>query len=116
MPYNVSAYTGIHFYAKIASGTQTAMKLLIPTVYSDADGGKCSDPAKRCSDHLFCSITGLKTSWAAYQCDFAKLHQQGFGLVQLSLDPTGVYSVQFTWATATLALDVWIDDVAFVKK
>ena len=120
VPYDASAYSGIHFYAKVATGTQTVMKLLIPTIYSDAGGGKCSDSVagKHCSDHLFCSISGLKTTWAGYQCNFSALVQQGTfgGLPQPTLDPKSVYSVQFTWVTKTLPLDIWIDDVAFVRK
>ncbi len=118
VPYDVSAYSGIHFYAKIASGTQASLKLLIPTIYSDADGGKCSDTvtAEHCSDHLFYAVNGLKTSWDEYVCNFDELVQQGFGLVQPTLDPSGVYSIQFTLTTKALPADIWIDDVSFVKK
>jgi hypothetical protein len=119
--YDVSAYRGIQFYAKIASGTQSTLKLLVPTTYSDPDGGKCDDTvtAKRCSDHLFCTIAPLKTDWALYTCQFSDLVQQGFGLVQSALDPTSVYSIQFTLSTKVpkvLLVDIWIDDVAFIKK
>jgi len=116
--YDVSAYKGIRFYAKVAASTQTSMKMLLPTTYSDAMGGKCSGTVDgtRCDDHLFCPFTGLKTTWALYECDFADLVQQGFGLPQKMLDPTSVYSVQFTFLTKTLPADVWVDDVAFVLK
>ena len=116
--YNVSAYGGIRFYAKAAKGTQSTLKLLLPTIYSDAQGGKCSDLTvdKRCSDHLFCSMPGLGTGWAEYTCRFSDLVQQGFGLPQAALDPTSVYSLQFTVSTKALAADVWIDDVSFVGK
>jgi hypothetical protein len=118
VPYDVSAYKGIRFYAKIAGGTQPAMKMLVPTTYSDPMGGKCSDSVAgmHCNDHLYYPINPLKTTWDVYECDFAELVQQGFGLPQPSLDPTSVYSVQFTFATKLLAADVWIDDVAFVLK
>jgi hypothetical protein len=116
--YDVSAYKGIRFYAKVAASTQTSMKMLIPTTYSDAMGGKCSGTVDgtRCDDHLYCPFTGLKTAWALYECDFADLVQQGFGLPQPMLDPKSVYSVQFTFLTKTLPADVWVDDVAFVLK
>jgi hypothetical protein len=116
--YDVSAYKGIRFFAKIATGTQASLKLLIPTTYSDPIGLKCSDTVdgKHCNDHLFCPISGLKTTWDMYECDFADLVQQGFGLPQPTLDPTSVYSVQFTFVTKLLAADVWVDDVMFVLK
>jgi hypothetical protein len=115
--YDVSAYRAIRFYAKIGSGSTSSVKVLLPNVYSDADGGKCSDldSTKRCGDHLFKSVSGLTTTWAQYEVKFAELTQQAFGLPQTSLDPTGVYSVQFTLANK-LPIDLWIDDVTFVPK
>jgi hypothetical protein len=95
-----------------------ALKLLLPTTYSDAQGGKCSDASadQRCSDHLFCSVAGLSSSWAEYTCRFADLVQQGFGLPQAGLDPASVYSVQFTVSTKVSAVDLWIDDVSLIRK
>jgi hypothetical protein len=117
VPYDVSAYGGIRFYAKIASGATATVKVLLPNIYSDADGGKCSDAdsKKRCGDHLFKSVSGLKTTWQAYEVKFSELAQQPFGLPQTGFDPTGVYSVQFTLANK-LPVDLWLDDVAFVPK
>jgi hypothetical protein len=120
-PYDVSAYSGIRFYAKIGAGAQSTLMLLIPTTYSDPMGGKC-DPssaataATKCNDHLFCQFLGITTTWALYECDFKDLTQQRFGLPQPTLDPKSVYSVQFTFATKTLAADFWLDDISFVLK
>jgi len=117
MPYDVSAYSGIRFYAKIASGTTATVKVLLPNIYSDADGGKCTDAdtKKRCGDHLFKSVSGLKTTWDVYEVKFSELTQQTFGLPQTGFDPTGVYSVQFTLANK-LAIDIWLDDVTFIRN
>jgi len=117
VPYDVSAYSAIRFYAKIGSGASAAVKVLLPNVYSDADGGKCSDSVttKHCGDHLFKSVVGLKTAWNVYEVKFSELIQQGFGLAQTGFDPKGVYSVQFTLAN-TLPVDLWLDDVTFVLK
>jgi hypothetical protein len=116
-PYDVSAYRGVRFYAKIASGTAATIKVLLPNVFSDADGGKCidTDTKKRCGDHLFKSVSGLKTTWDVYEVKFDEFTQQGFGLPQGLFDATGVYSVQFTLANK-LPVDVWLDDVTFVSK
>jgi len=116
--YDVSAYRGIQFYARVASGAQATLKLLVPTTYSDPDGGKCSGTANgtRCGDHLFSPLGPVKTDWALYTCQFSALVQQGFGLKQAAFDPTSVYSIQFTLSTAVLPVDIWIDDVAFIKK
>jgi hypothetical protein len=119
--YDVSAYTGIHFFAKIGTGKQTTVKLLIPTTYSDPMGLKCNNTAaatkaNACNDHLFCQFTGLTSSWAAYQCDFSKLIQGQFGLPQAALDPKSVYSLQFTQLDSPLSVDFWLDDISFVLK
>ena len=115
--YDVSAYRAVRFYAKVASGSASTVKVLFPNVYSDADGGKCSDldSTKRCGDHLFKSVSGLKTTWDLYEVKFTELTQQAFGLPQTSFDPTGLYSVQFTLANK-LPIDLWVDDVTFVSK
>jgi len=117
-PYDVSAYRGIRFYAKVASGTSTTVKVLLPNIYSDVDGGKCTDAeaAKHCGDHLFTSVSGLKTTWQVYEVKFADFAQQGFGLKQATFDPSGVYSVQFTLANKTTPIDIWFDDVSFIPK
>jgi len=116
-PYDASAYRAIRFYAKIGSGAASTVKVLFPTVYSDADGGKCNDKdtAKRCGDHFFKSVSGLKTTWDLYEVKFTELTQQGFGLPQTSFDPTGLYSIQFTLVNK-LPIDLWLDDVSFVPK
>jgi hypothetical protein len=115
--YDVSAYTGILFYAKIASGAEASMKVLMPTIYSDPDGGKCTGTTgpNACNDHFSYQVSPLTTAWAAYQFSFTDLVQQGFGLMQSSFDPTSVYSLQFT-LTNKLAIDLWLDDIAFIKK
>jgi len=118
-PYDISAYRGIRFYAKIGSGTTSTVKVLLPNVYSDADGGKCidTDSTKRCGDHLFKSVSGLKTTWDVYEVKFSDFTQQPFGLPQASpFDLTEVYSVQFTLTNKTLPVDLWLDDVTFVPK
>ncbi len=119
--YDVSAYKGIHFYAKIGAGASAALKLLVTTTYSDPSGGICSDampytvPSKRCSDHLYFPKT-IKTTWATYDVLFSDLIQQGFGLPQTTLDPKSVYSIQFTMPAKLAAVDLWLDDVSFIVK
>ena len=117
--YDVSAYKSVRFYAKIASGSSATVKVLFPNSFSDADGGKCTDAdtKKRCGDHLFKSVAGLKTTWDVYEVKFADLTQQAFGLPQtFPLDLSSVYSVQFTLANKLLPVDVWLDDITFVPK
>jgi len=115
--YDVSAYSGIRFSAKIASGSTTVVNVLLPNIHSDVDGGDCNDtvPTKHCGDHLFKSVSGLKTTWAVYEVKFADLTVQGFGNPQPTFDPTGVYSVQFT-QTNKLPIDIWFDDISFILK
>jgi hypothetical protein len=116
--YDVSPYSGVSFYAKIGTtGSTTSLKVLFPDAYSDPDGGKCGGTTvgMECNDHLFLAVTGLSTTWAVYQVLFSKLGQVGYGLPQSKLDPTSVYSVQFTQSN-TLPIDLWIDDLSFIVK
>ncbi len=115
MPYDVTAYKGVRFYAKVESGSQASIKVLLPTTYSDPMGGKCDDSVatKKCNDHLFVQKT-LTTAWAQYQFEFTDLLQQGFGLPQPTLDPLSVYSLQFTAPTVVLPANIWIDNVSFL--
>jgi hypothetical protein len=115
--YDVSPYSGVSFYAKIGTtGSTTSVKVLFPDAYSDPDGGKCTTTgATQCSDHLFSTVTGLKTAWGVYQVLFSQLGQVGYGLPQSKLDPTSVYSIQFTQSN-TLPIDLWIDDLSFIVK
>lgn len=121
LPYDVSAYKGVHFYAKVGSGASTALKVLVITSYSDPSGGICSDampatvPSKRCNDHLYAQKK-VKTSWEAFDVLFTDLIQQGFGLAQPTLDPKSVYSLQFIMPTNITPVDLWIDDVSFIVK
>jgi hypothetical protein len=115
--YDVSAYRGVRFYARVASGASTALKLLIATTYSDPAGGLCNEAmqSKRCNDHLYFPKT-IKTTWAAYDVLFSQLIQQGFGLPQPTLDPKSVYSVQFAVSAKLAPVDLWLDDVSFILK
>jgi hypothetical protein len=76
--YDVSAYRGIRFYAKIGSSTTSTVKVLLPNIYSDADGGMCNDAGtkKRCGDHRFKSVSGLETTWDVYEVSFMDFTQQ----------------------------------------
>lgn len=120
VPYDVSKYSGIRFYAKVGTGAQKFINVLVPTTYSDPDGGLCDDsmPNKHCSQHLLSPVGPLKTTWDVYEVSFATLHQVGTGgLKQASLDPTSVYSFQFTVETPpTLPGDLWLDDLSFILK
>jgi hypothetical protein len=94
--------------------------VLVPTTFSDALGAKCFDSManKHCGDHFFCQVSSIKTTWAAYDCNFTDLRQQliAGALVQPSFDPTTVYSLQFSLVTKTLPADLWLDDVSFILK
>jgi hypothetical protein len=119
--YDVSAYKGVHFYAKVASGASTAIKVLLITASSDPNGGICSDahptavPSQRCNDHLYAPKT-IKSTWATFDVLFTELVQQGFGLAQPTLDPKSVYSLQFIMPAKLAPVDLWLDDVSFIVK
>jgi hypothetical protein len=111
--YDASAYTGFSFWARIAEGTTAKMiRVNLADGDTEAAGGKCTPP--KCDDHFGKWITFTST-WAKYTMTFAEMKQQGFGAPVAAFDASKVYAVQFQTKQAT-TFDVWVDDLAFVKK
>jgi len=112
--YDASAYSALQFYAKVASGSPTLVHVAVPDVHTDLGGKLCTATGQSCYDHFAKDLT-LTTDWALYTVKFSDLTQQGWGNNGVdALDAAAVYGVYFSWTTA--AMDLWIDDLAFVKK
>ncbi len=113
--YDVTRYSGIAFRAKVEAGTQSSARLLVITTRSAPQYGFCGAGAgKGCGDHLYCTITPLKTTWTTHECRFQSLVQDGFGLPQPTLDPKSVLAIQIRFGTESATIDAWLDDIAFV--
>jgi Carbohydrate binding domain (family 11) len=108
MPYDMSPYTGIAFWALgPATGSQT-VQVQVPeeATTPPAQGGTCMTG---CNAHYFTTINFPSTGWVQVVIPFASLVQAGFG-TQVAWDPKTVLSVQFVVDPA-ISFDFWVDDI-----
>jgi len=120
---DASAYTGIRFFARLASGPSGA-RLTVGTLYTDPVGGQCIPGGTNksgCFDNPGAQLAISGTTWMEYKVAFDTLTQIGFGLPS----PTGVNFpkqaiTHIKWDigiptddTATEAWDLWVDDLTF---
>ena len=112
--YDASPYKAVHFWAKVAAGSLTAVHIALPDLHTDPGGALCTKSPQQCYDHWAADRT-LTTAWAEYTVAYTDLNQYGWGANDVTeLDAQHVYGIQFSWGTP--AMDLWIDDIAFVKK
>jgi hypothetical protein len=114
--YDATPYSAVQFWAKVANATDKYVTFAMPDLHTDPGGGLCDKVANAgmCYDHFASALT-LTTDWVEYTVPLASLEQAGWGNNGVtSLDVAQVYGIQFSWTTA--AMDLWIDDIAFVKK
>ena len=121
--YDASAYKAVHFWAKVETGSGTGLHFAILDQHTDPGGALCCPTDKcttgnmangLCYDH-FADELKLTSAWAEYTVDFAKLNQIGWGENNVTeLDAAHVFALQMDWDIT--AMDLWIDDIAFVKK
>jgi hypothetical protein len=98
MPLDVSAYTGISFYAMAsADAGATTLHVLFPDINTDpnghsADGGSI---CTACFDH-FGTTVALTTTWTQYTVPFNGLMQAGFGAPKpTALDTKNAFGIVF---------------------
>ncbi len=108
--YDASAYEGITFFARRGPDSGDSLRVKIPDVATDADGGQCTE----CFNDFGKAIE-LGESWQQYVIPFDEMKQMpGWGMPRPgSLDRSAIYGVQFQFDTAQTEFDIWIDDVSF---
>jgi hypothetical protein len=112
--YDASSYDAVHFWAKVATGSLAAVHIALPDTHTDPGGALCTKAGQQCYDHWAADRT-LSTAWAEYTVAYSDLNQYGWGANDVTaLDAAHVYGIQFSWGIP--AMDLWIDDISFVKK
>lgn len=124
--YDASAYKAVHFFAKVEAGSATAVHFAILDKHTDPGGMLCCLTEKTCTgtenfksnglcyDH-FAKDLVFTASWAEYTIPFSDLNQIGWGVNMVdALDAAHVFNIQFSWGPEPMNL--WIDDISFVKK
>lgn len=123
--YDASAYSGVAFRARTASGT-SSLVVLVPDVYSDPSGGKCltgpdAGTGNSCYDAFKTpNPLTITSQWTDFTVKFSTLQTAGWGLAAPGghLDASQIYGFQFRLVTTpqiALAFDVLFDDVRLVK-
>jgi hypothetical protein len=110
--YDVSARTGIAFYAKSkASGLVLHVTFAMSTTTPASDGGTC---VTDCNDHYAAPIT-LDGTWKEYQIPLTSLAQEGWGEKPEDLAHTLFVYFGFlgTDTGAPSSFDFLVDDVRF---
>ena len=120
LPYDVSRYTGLTFWAMATRGSDVQLRLKIPMRAETevADGGACTDTANhRCSDdwgeHFSLPENG---DWKQVTVRFqdAAFQQEGWG-AEYPWDPTDVLAIRIQAVDhGDVSYDFWIDDMYFM--
>ncbi len=112
--YDASAYSAVHFFAKVATASPKLVHFAMPDMHTDPAGGTCSKAPQSCYDHFGTDLS-FTTDWAEYTVKLSDLSQVGWGENDVTtIDVAHVYGINFSWTSS--AMDLWIDDIAFVKK
>jgi hypothetical protein len=122
VPYDVSAYTGVTFWASVTPGSDsdTALRMKFPMTADtkDVDGGKCIDSStNKCSDDFGYKFNlPSNGNWKQVTIKFsdANFVQEGWG-AKFPWDPKDVTSIQIQSQDKTEKYDFWIDDLYFIK-
>lgn len=109
--YDASKYAGISFWAKRGPGALPTIRVKVPDVNTDSEGGNC----KECFNDFGADIT-LTESWQKYVLPFSKMKQmEGWGSPRpRKIDSTQVYCLQFQAQAPGATFDIWVDDIEFV--
>ncbi|HEY3664554.1 MAG TPA: hypothetical protein VGL19_01095 [Polyangiaceae bacterium] len=125
--YDASAYNAVHFWIKVEAGSPTAVHFAILDKHTDPGGAWCCIAANNCTgggtfatgglcyDHFGKDLPPVTTAWVERTVQFSELGQVGWGDNKVTvLDTAHVFGLQLNWLSP--AMDLWIDDISFVKK
>jgi hypothetical protein len=134
---DLSAYSGVTFWAKAGPAGARTLQVLLQDVHTDPRGGFCNyhvDPSSPDACYNgFTATIALTDTFARYTIDFANLQQDpgwGYHPDPDVFDPQHVYQLIFQivapmcfptemcvgGSAPPVSFDVWIDDLYFVNK
>lgn len=111
--YDASKYAGITFFAKRGADSISKVRLKLPDLNTDPDGGVCSE----CFNDFGFDLE-LTSEWTRYVVPFAKMRQMpGWGApLPPHIQNSKLFGVQFQVNEKGKDYDISVDDVAFVCK
>lgn len=109
--YDASKYAGIAFWAKRGPDSTGKVRLKVPDVNTDPDGGVCSE----CFND-FGGDLSLTTDWKLYVFPWKSMKQEvGWGNpLRHHITPDKIYGVQFQVKVPRANYDIYIDDLKFI--
>lgn len=117
-PYDISAYSGITFWARIGEMSIDGVRLAVSDNWSVPQGGQCDvsipSGATACWDHFGTTVM-LAQTWKRFTFRFGELTQRNFGIPRPTLDAAAAHSVEFQIPASSTAFDIWIDDIALFR-
>jgi hypothetical protein len=112
MPTDVSAYTGISFYAKSSMASDVSVQFPIPDTVPDY----CTcRPAGLCYGTHFALIQGLAADWTKYTVKFADLKQPPEIKAPIPFDRVNLLEIDFMSNGPVPMFDFWIDDISLIR-
>jgi hypothetical protein len=108
--YDASAYAGIEFWAKGSGFLKVGLQMI--DVQDEKYGGFCKTDCY--NTHR--KVVALSKTWQHYVVRWEELAQLYKAGPPLDFDPTRVRFLEFGVGPESTPFDLWIDDVAFVKR
>ena len=109
--YDASKYAGISFWAKKGENSTGKVRLKVPDVNTDPDGGVCTE----CFND-FGGDLNLTTEWKQYIFPWKAMKQMpGWGNPRKPhITPSKIYGIQFQVNVPSANYDIYIDDLKFI--
>jgi endoglucanase len=109
--YDASKYAGIGFWAKRGADSTGKVRLKVPDVNTDPDGGVCSE----CFNDFGADLN-LTTDWKFYVFPWKSMKQEvGWGNpLRHHITPEKIYGVQFQVKVPHASYDIYVDDLKFL--
>jgi hypothetical protein len=111
-PTDVSAYTGISFYAKSSMMSDISVQFATP----DTDPSYCScQAANLCYTTHAAVVPMIAAAWTKYTVKFTDLKQPTYTMAPVPFDPTSLLTINFASNGPLPMFDYWVDEVTLVK-
>jgi len=109
--YSAAKATGISFYAKRGENSTGKVRLKVPDVNTDPEGGVCTE----CFNDFGADLN-LTTEWRKYNFPFKRMTQlAGWGAPRKPhINADKLYGVQWQVNVPGANYDIWVDDLQFL--
>jgi endoglucanase len=110
--YDAGKYVGITFWAKRGASSTPKLRVKLPDVNTDPEGGACS----ACFNDFGVDLN-LGEQWQRYVIPFRELKQEPqWGDRKPHLNASKVFAIQWQTQAKGNEYDFWVDNIAFICK